>query len=97
MKVVLSEQAKKDMRWWRTYYRQTFPSGNANAAAHLAKAVELLAENISLGKGVEGYNLRRYQIHRTPFALIYRVNGDVIEIARAWDGRKDPQKLHAKQ
>jgi plasmid stabilization system protein ParE len=96
MKVVLSEQAKRDMRWWRTYYRQSFPAGNANAGAHLAKAVELLAENGSLGSVVEGYNLRRYQIHRTPFALIYRVKDDEIEIARIWDGRKDPQKFSAK-
>ena len=97
MKVVLSEQAKKDMRWWRTYYRQNFPAGGANASAHLAKAVELIAENNCLGVVVEGYALRRYQIHRTPFALIYRVTGEEIEIARIWDGRKDPQKIHAKQ
>jgi plasmid stabilization system protein ParE len=96
MKVILSEQAKKDMRWWRTYYRQTFPAGSSNAAAHLAKAVELLAESGYLGSVVEGYNLRRYQIHRTPFALIYRVKDDEIEIARIWDGRKDPQKFSAK-
>ena len=97
MMVVLSEQAKINMKRWRSYYRQTFPEGNANAAAHLAKAVELLAENAFMGSPVEGYNLRRYPIHRTSFALIYRVNNDQIEIARVWDGRKDPQKLHVQQ
>ena len=97
MMVVLSEQAKKDMRWWRNYYRKAFPAGNAKASVHLAKAVELLSENAYLGSGIEGYNLRKYQIHRTPFALIYRVRDDEIEVARIWDGRKDPQKFHAKQ
>jgi plasmid stabilization system protein ParE len=97
MKVVLADQAKKDMRWWRAYYKKVFPSGDAKASVHLAKAVELLAENAYLGVVMEGYNLRRFQIHRTPFALIYRVKDDEIEIARVWDGRKDPQKLNTKQ
>jgi plasmid stabilization system protein ParE len=97
MKVLLSEQAKRDMKWWRTYYRQTFPVGGPKAATHMAKAVELLAEHSHLGSEVEGYNLRRFQIHKTPFALIYRVKDEVIEIARVWDGRKDPKKLHANQ
>ncbi len=95
MKVVLSEQAKKDMRWWRSYYRQAFPAGKAKASLHLSKAVELLADNPYLGSEMEGYRLRKYQIHRSPFALIYRVRDEEIEIARVWDGRKDPQKLHA--
>jgi plasmid stabilization system protein ParE len=97
MKVVLSEQAKNDMKWWRAYYRQTFPAGNASAARHLAKAVDMLAESAFLGRPVEGYDLRRYPVFRTPFALIYRVKHDEIEIARIWDGRKDPGKLHANQ
>jgi plasmid stabilization system protein ParE len=97
MKVVVSEQAKKDMRWWRMYYRQTFPAGGAKVAAHLTMAVGLLAENASLGREVEGYGLRRYSFHRTPFALRYRVKNDEIEMTPIWDRRKDPQKLHAKQ
>jgi plasmid stabilization system protein ParE len=92
MKVVLADQAKKDLRWWRTYYRQTFAAGNATAAAHFAKAVELLTENAFAGRAVERHGLRRYPVHRTPFALIYRVKNDEIEMARVWDGRKDPEK-----
>ncbi len=97
MKITLSDQAKQDMKWWRSYYKKTFPQGKANAAAHLSKAVELLQLNPLMGRAVEGHNLRRYPIHRTPFAFIYRATDNEIQIARVWDGRKDPQKMQVKE
>jgi len=70
----------------RRYYSSVFPQGERRARQQL-KAIELLImENPNIGK--QSGDAREFPIVRTPFSIIYRVNGDVIEIVRIWDQRR---------
>ena len=75
-----------DVVWMRRYYSSVFPQGERRARQQL-KAIELLImENPNIGK--QSGDAREFPIVRTPFSIIYRVNGDVIEIVRIWDQRR---------
>jgi plasmid stabilization system protein ParE len=92
MRIVVLHEAKKDMKWWRHYYKRTFPAGQLSASIHLQNAVELLAGNPKAGKEIEGTSLRQIPINRTPFLIIYRLTVDELQIVRLWDGRQDPKR-----
>lgn len=93
MRIVYLRRARADAMWLRRYYTVVFPEGAKAARAHLRAAERLLAENPHVGRpgGVE--SARELQIGRTPFALIYRVTTDRIEVLRIWDGRADRAAL----
>ena len=48
-----------------------------------------LPETPLIGRpGVEP-DTRHWVVQRTPYLIVYRVNGDVLEILRVWHGRRD--------
>jgi plasmid stabilization system protein ParE len=88
MKIVFQDDSRLDVAWWRFYYRKTFPQGAKNARRILAACKQSLKENPRLGQPVEGLDLHKLTIPNTPFALMYRIRGDVIEIVRLFDMRQ---------
>ncbi|MDP3896738.1 MAG: type II toxin-antitoxin system RelE/ParE family toxin [Mesorhizobium sp.] len=70
----------------RLLSRNFFPAGADRADVHFANAVAVLEENPYAGRALDA-ELRIYSIRRTPFAYIYRVNTDRIEIIRIRDQR----------
>lgn len=77
------------MGWFRQYYGAVFAEGKKNATAHLKEARELLRVYPNVGKPSDTADLRELQILKTPFALIYRIRGDEIQIVRLWDQRAE--------
>lgn len=88
MKLQYLEAARLDISWWRYYYRKTFPQGSNNAYRHLAACERVLKENPRLGIQIEGRDLRKLSIPNTPFAIIYRIRGETLEIIRVYDMRQ---------
>ncbi len=93
MKIVYLESTKPDLAWYRLYYESVFPDGARQAAIRYIKAIEGLLDNPRLGRMIADDGTRRYSIRKTPFAIVYRLSGDQIEIIRIWDQRADPRKL----
>ena len=89
MRIVFLELAQADMGWFRQYYRTVFAEGKRNAKAHLKEAKELLKVYPHVGKPSETADLRELQILKTPFALVYRIRGEEIQIVRLWDQRAE--------
>ncbi len=89
MKLIFLDSARSDLAWMRNYYARVFPQGAANAAANMRATRRMLTANPSVGHPTDTESLRELQISRTPFALIYRVNGARIEVLRVWDCRAD--------
>ena len=77
------------MGWFRQYYRSVFTAGKSNAAAHLKEAKQLLKAYPQVGHPSDTSDLRELPILKTPFALIYRIHGDEIQIVRLWDQRAE--------
>lgn len=96
MKLIFREHAKRDLRWFAAYYSKTFAQGRKNAERSLTVAIELLLANPHVGSVVEGKPARQFPVLRTPFLLIYSIEGDSIDIIRVWDARADPVRLNEK-
>lgn len=90
MKLVYLSTAFPDIMWMRRYYRDVFPQGAKKAREQLVAVERLIMNNPDIGKPFhEG---RQFPITRTPFAIIYRLRGDTIEVVRVWDSRRNPDE-----
>ena len=96
MKLVFGEYAKRDLRWFATYYSKRFPEGRKGAERSLSTTIDLLLTNPHAGNPVEGLPVRQFPVLRTPFILIYSIEGDSLDIIRVWDARADPLRLNEK-
>jgi plasmid stabilization system protein ParE len=96
MKLAFREHAKRDLRWFAAYYSKRFPEGRKNAERSLTVAIELILANPFAGNVIEGKPARQFPVLRTPFMLIYAIEGDSIDIIRVWDARADPVRLNEK-
>jgi toxin ParE1/3/4 len=73
------------MGWFRQYYRSVFTAGKTNAGAHFKEAKRLLKAYPHVGHPSDAADFRELQILKTPFAIIYRIRGDEIQVVRLWD------------
>lgn len=72
------------------YYEKVFPQGWGALSKHLKETERILSTNPYIGHSInEVESVRQLIIHKSPFALIYRVVDTHIEILRVWDMRKD--------
>lgn len=92
MKIVYLKQARKDLQWWNYYYYKTFPEGQISAYRKFKSIIILLSENPFAAPPVDGTDLRRFAIPRTPFVVVYRVQESELEIAHVWDMRSQRPK-----
>lgn len=93
MRLIYLASAKPDLAWYRLYYRSIFPEGAKRASAQYLRAIVNLENNPNIGRPVGESDLRKYSIPRLPFAIVYRVTEEYIEVVRIWDQRSDPAKL----
>jgi plasmid stabilization system protein ParE len=91
MRIVYLESAEADLRWFKRYYTQVFPEGRKRAEAQFLHTQQLLRENPMMGHAVEEVpGVREHHVTRTPFAFVYRLRGDRIEVLRVRDKRAGP-------
>ena len=94
MEVVFLPSTRADLVWMRTYYGRIFVDGARRAASQYRRACQLIGDNPSIGRPVEGMaGVREFSIPRTPFSFIYRVKDERVEILRVWDQRGDRSRL----
>jgi len=61
-------------------------------AQRIADAARRLLENPEIGRTGQVAGTREWLVTRTSHLLVYRVNGDVIEILRVWHSGRDWQR-----
>ena len=79
MQLVYLPSAVGDLLWLRHYYTRVFPEGAAAARARVLAMERLILDNPHIGRPTHR-GVRRLQITRTPFFVLYRVAPDRIEI-----------------
>jgi plasmid stabilization system protein ParE len=87
MRVVYLPSTRSDLRWLRHYYTRVFPEGATAARAQVLAMERLILDNPQIGRPTHRPGVRRLQITRTPFFVLYRPTADRIEILRVIDGR----------
>jgi tryptophan synthase alpha chain len=93
MKLVYLASANEDLAWFQEYHGRIFHAGSERATRRYVRAVNTLCDHPFMGRQVDETGLRSYSIPHLPFAIIYRVTREHIEIVRVWDQRADPMKL----
>ena len=93
MRLTFRPQAERDLRWFTFYYGNRFPEGRRAAELRLRSTIELVLANPHAGRPMQGLSSRRLTVIKTPFVLIYSVEGDTIDILRVWDARSDPAEF----
>lgn len=86
MRLVYLPSTAHDLIWLRTYYAKVFPEGAKKAREEIKRAERLLQDHPFAGERFDN-DLRELLIPRTPFAMIYRVAGNRIEILEIQDVR----------
>jgi plasmid stabilization system protein ParE len=89
LKISVTRFASLDLEWFNIYCVDVFPEGGANAIAHLEKTTRLLAERPMIGRVMGKTGRRVFSVPKTPFTLVYRVRGDLLEILRVLDQRSE--------
>jgi plasmid stabilization system protein ParE len=92
MRLVYRDQALDDLDWVRNYYISIFPEGARRASLQFLASEQGLLDNPFLGRALDATNARQYQIARTPFSIIYRIEKVEIQVLRIWDSRSDPNR-----
>lgn len=88
MKFVYLKSSTEDLLWMRKYYNQVFPNGKVSASKNFEMVKSLLLQHNCLGVEVGfGKNVRKFQIPKTPFSILYRLQKDRIEVLRILDER----------
>ena len=88
MNIVFLASAAPDLRWFQRYYMTVFPEGRRKADQQFQTLQKLLLTHPNIGERVEDFpNAREFPIQRTPFSVIYRVQGDRIEVLCVLDQR----------
>lgn len=93
MKIIFLPTTTEDFDWITDYYLEVFPEGGPSAYASLDRALSHLVDNPLMGRPIARTRYRQYSVRRTPFCLIYRVEGEEIQIFRVWDQRSNPLDL----
>jgi plasmid stabilization system protein ParE len=93
MRIVFLPTTSEDFDWLTEYYLGVFPEGGPKAYRNLNRALLHLTDNPRSGKPIARTRYRKYSVRRTPFCLIYRIEGDAIEILHIWDQRSNPLDL----
>ena len=83
--------ATRDLVWYRTYYEDVFPEGQAQAYYHYLKSLRLIQSYPEMGKPAGRKPRRRFSIPRTPFVIVYQFRNSVLEIVRVWDTRNNDE------
>jgi plasmid stabilization system protein ParE len=97
MRAVYLKRALHDLLWWREYYEKVFPEGKDKAEKQFDKTIAMLLGNPYLGHPTDEPGVREFSIPRMPFSLIYRIDGEVLRIARVADQRSKWPRAKAKE
>lgn len=91
MKLAWTRLALRDFSEAQDYIARENPLAAQAVAQRIADAAPHLLDNPQRGRAGHVFGTREWTIPRTPYLIVYRVNGTVLEIVRVWHGRRDWQ------
>jgi toxin ParE1/3/4 len=84
LKFRLFPSAKRDLRELRAYIAADSPAAAEAVSARIAKAMLLIAEKPGIGRPTPDRPTREWSVPGLHYLIVYRVNGDTVEILRVW-------------
>lgn len=91
MRLEWTRLALRDFDEAQNYIAQDNPVAAQAVAQRIADAARQLLNNPQIGRAGHVAGTREWTVSRTPYVIVYRVTGSVVEILRVWHGRRDWQ------
>lgn len=91
LRVEWTRSALRDLEQAQDYIAQDNPTAAREIAQRVADAAKGLTDHPKLGRDGHVSGTRERPVDRTPYLIVYRIRGQVIEILRLWHGRQDWQ------
>lgn len=73
----------------QTYYHDLNPIAARMLARRIIEAARRLKESPQIGRPGLRDGTREWVVSRTPYVLVYRATGQVVEILHVWHGAQD--------
>ena len=89
MRLSWSIQALIDFDEAQAYIAEDNPFAAQTVADRIWQASRRLPEQPQMGRPGVVPGTREWVVQRTPYVLVYRVKGEVVEIVRLWHGRRN--------
>jgi plasmid stabilization system protein ParE len=93
--LILAAAAEADVTFAVDYYNAEAPGLGVSFLAHVEQAFDRLSQQPSMYPVLFG-NVRRALLHRFPYAVLYRVRAEAIEIIGILPCRVDPARFGAR-
>ncbi len=93
MKVKWTRLALADFASAQSYIAAENPQAAAEIARRIRASVLKLVQFPYIGRPGDDLMTREWRVQRTPYLVVYRLSGEVIEITRVWHDKRDPQLL----
>ena len=87
------KRAVDEFRHIRRYIAERNPAAAERVISDIQRAADRLLDFPGLGHLGEYTGVLELQVPRRPYVLIYRIDGDVIEILSIFDQRRDPENM----
>ena len=86
-KLAYADSSKKDVKWFKEYYDER-PQLAPNGLNSYIGTIELLCQFPHMGRPISEERFKK-GIPNTPFAIIYKIEGDYLVITRVKDTRSN--------
>jgi toxin ParE1/3/4 len=93
LKVKWTRLALADFASAQSYIAAENPQAAAEIARRIRASVLKLVQFPYIGRPGDDLMTREWRVQRTPYLVVYRLSGEVIEITRVWHDKRDPQLL----
>ena len=87
MKLRFSNAAQRNLEWFKRYHEINFPEGALKAAASYRHSKVSPRAFPMIGRESSTEGVRELVVPKTPFAIVYRINKDSIDILHVFDMR----------
>ena len=88
-RLIWSEVARQGLATILDPFVEERPDLIANAIMHIGRLEKLLLDAPAIGAPMDGVNLRKLRVGRTPILLIYRIDGPVITVVQVHHAATD--------
>lgn len=92
MRLRWTQLALGDFENAHDYIAQDNPKAAREIAERVLEATRRLLDYPHIGRIGEDEDTREWRVQRTPYLLVYRINGEFIEILRVWHMKREPQR-----
>ncbi|MGH7240117.1 MAG: type II toxin-antitoxin system RelE/ParE family toxin [Candidatus Saccharimonadales bacterium] len=89
MRLRWTQRALDEFEHAHDYIAKDDPRAAHEIAQRILDASRKLLDHPHIGRVGEDEDTREWRVQRTPYLLVYEINGDIIELLRVWHTKRE--------